>query len=101
MKKSTVRVTRGYNCGCPQYCKYCGAKRELSRDGHYCPVGSCKQHAGYEGCRLRSTPVADTPVVGSSQDVRTPSRGCMLTALPEEHQAELDDLKSKRPSETS
>lgn len=48
----TVRVTKGYDCGCSQYCKYCGARRSLGRDGHYCPTGGCKQHSHYEHCLI-------------------------------------------------
>lgn len=37
-------------CGCPIYCKYCGAKLKKDYVGHYCPTHNCDWQHGVRHC---------------------------------------------------
>jgi hypothetical protein len=46
-------------CGCPLYCKYCGAKLRKDVVGHYCPSKNCQWSHGAKGCYVPSKKGAD------------------------------------------
>ena len=37
-------------CGCPIYCRYCGAKLRRDHVGHYCPTKNCQWQFGVANC---------------------------------------------------
>lgn len=37
-------------CGCPIYCRFCGAKLKKDNIGHYCPTSNCQNQYGVDGC---------------------------------------------------